>query len=725
MKTILFIEQGTSPIGQSYLRYDFLLDEYTSMGAFELCEWHPEGNSVATVVPNLSQIVLDDEPWRAIVVADLRDKGIAAKDDRHFDNPFDFPESYECGADATLEESSRPVIRLVQMLGGLPEKAVVSWPNIEEMKTSDSGDAVSFDVSDGPEERPNALNVSLGRLEIDYPLAEGRYDLLDRYRLGVVRPESIVVITPRVFDGDFVAEKKAEFAQERKRIARQHQELLAIANERPLTYEERVQLEPKIEVGFWQRNNYPASVRFVVCDQRADALPADEEEANRIARKTTAKAFDQPQASKRDEWFCFWLCVLTLVTGKIDSIQIKPFMLYGMEVKIDEDNLAAVFSHRYAEWAAVCECIKLEQEDEEARLRVSEYQMNEMPDCNAAISVVFDQVNERALEPDLSQVGLFKDKPEHDIAVWSNQRSSIYDEFRTLLRAPRRGLRNAAARFRDVKSINSESLEYCVLNQYQCDELIDQLREQEYKLSCDVGPQSFSFETYETSLDEGGARIVDEIRKRPTSKQSIAVIVIALLALIVGFVPYILGKTGGVGTNASALLVTLGCCLVLVAVAIVTLVRMRNEVRGAYRSLGERIHAILKNLHDEANRLGKRASSYASFSKRYAVYERQLRRNHQTARSTRLGEKEALLRTRMDDVRKLQPDVEVDNERFGEVVRGGWEVAFDLLSHEAFFSICDAVPVERTLNGGTPSEAKVDAPYSFVSDIVLAPEEIV
>ena len=110
MKTVLFIERGASPIGQSYLRYDFLLDEYAAVGAFEVCDWHPEGNSVATVVPDLPQIVLDDEPWRAIVVADLRDKGIAAKDDRHFDNPFDYPESYQRGIDAALEESPRPVV---------------------------------------------------------------------------------------------------------------------------------------------------------------------------------------------------------------------------------------------------------------------------------------------------------------------------------------------------------------------------------------------------------------------------------------------------------------------------------------------------------------------------------------------------------------------------------------------------------------------------------------
>lgn len=724
MKTVLFIERGASPIGKSYLRYDFLLDEYAAADAFEVCEWHPEGNSVATVVPDLPQIVVDDEPWRAIVVADLRDKGIAAKDDRHFDNPFDFPESYQRGIDAALEESPRPVVRLAQMLGGLPEKAVISWPDIEGMKEGRVGGAATAAPSD-PEAQPSALGVSLRGIGIDYPATEGRYDLLDRYRLGVVRPESIVLITPREVDDDFAVEKMTEISQERKRVEKHRQELLAKANTSVLTPEERSELEGETPVGFWQRNDYPASVRFVVYDQRAQALPATEEDLKRLALEAQASPGEQPQASRRDEWFCFWLCVLSLVTGKIASIEMKPFELHRMDVQISEEDLNALFSRRYAEWAAVRTCIENEQEGELARLRTSEYQMNDMPDCNAAISVIFDQVDESALEPDASQVGLYKDRPEPDVAAWSRQRSRIYEEFRTLLRAPRRGLFNAAARFREVKSVDPETLEYCVLNQYQCDELADQLREQEFELARGVGPQSFAFETHKASLDEGSAQIVKEIKKRPTRKQAILVIVAAVLALIVGFVPYIFGMAGGVGANASAALITLACCLILVGTALVTLMRMRDDVRGAYRSLGERIHSMLKTLHDEANRLGKRASSYAMFSKRYAIYERQLRRGQPTERAIWLGEKDALLRTRMEDVKKLQPDVVVEPERYGEIVRGGWAAAFDLLSHEAFFSVCDAVPYERTLNGNTPSQRMVEAPYSFISDIILVPEETI
>lgn len=725
MKTVLFIERGASPIGQSYLRYDFLLDEYAAEGAFELCEWHPEGNSVATVVPDLPQVVVDDEPWRAIVVADLRDKGIAAKDDRHFDNPFDYPESYERGVDAALEESSRPVVRLAQMLGGLPEKAVIAWPDIEGMKEGLVGGAASQAASHDPDERPNALGVTLRGIDIDYPATDGRYDLLDRYRLGVVRPESIVLITPRTVDEDLAVEKTAEIAQAQKQAEKHKQELLVLANERALTPEERAQLEGETPLGFWQRNDYPASARFIVCDQRAEALPASEEDAKRLEREVVANAAEQPQASRRDEWFCFWLCVLSLVTGEIDSKQIRPFELHRMDVAIDEDELDAVFSRRYAEWAAVRKCIAAEQEGELARLRTSEYKMNDMPDCNAGISVVFDQVDEQALEPDPSQVELFKDKPESDLIVWLRQRSRIFEEFRKLLRAPRRGLYNAAARFRDVKSLDPEVLEYCILNQYQCEELADELRTQEFDLARDVGPQSFSFDTYKASLDEGGEHIVDEIKKRSTSKQAIIAVVVAILALIVGFVPYIMGKTGGGTANASAVLITLGCCLVLVIVALVTLMRMRDEVRGAYRSLGERIHAMLSALHDEANRLGKRASSYATFTKRYAIYDRQLRRGQPTARSCWLGEKDALLRTRMEDVCKLQPDVKEEPERYGEVVRGGWDMANDLLSHDAFYSVCDPITVERTLNGDTPLQEIVDAPYSFISNIVLVPEKTV
>ncbi len=720
MKTVLFIDKADEEVWSSFLRYDFVLDEYGEAGAFDVCDWHPDGMSVSAAVPELADIVGDEESWRAIIVCDLRKEMVDPETDRHFDNPYDFPENYDVPAGEPLRESQRPIVRLTQMLGGLPEKSVIEWPDFAK-SSREAADAFG---------RPDDViladeAISLNEFEVLLPQSDERYDLLKRYRLGVARPQELLCITPRDIDSDLAQERRSDFEEERQLRESREIELIEKANWKGLeglTDEERAELEVEVPLGFWQRNSYPSSARFIVCDRLAAATP--DEHAPDAPELPKPQTGGVASATKRDPWFHFWLSVLALVVADVPSSYLRPYKVHEIHVDLDEEQLDSVFSRRYTEWSAVRRRIALELEGEELKLATSDLFMNEVPDCTTSIAVSFGSVDESGLHADPNEVGFIKDVPENDRSVWARQRASILDEFRSLLRAPARGLSMAAARFRMSNTLDPSVLEYCVLNGYQRAELEDEVRAMEYDLARGVGLQSFDIASHRSSIDDASDVIVESIARRPSKSQAIFAAIAACAALFIGLVPYCFGIMGGAASNASAWLVTVACCLVLLATVAVTLLRMRNNVRDSYRSFNGVISRLLANLHSDANRLGARLSAYATFKKKQEILYRQKRRGALTERAKGLDQQDALLRTRTDDILRIAPNATINPDLYNGILRGGWDRALNLLETPSFFSVCDAWRVERTLNGGTASQMAVKMPYSFIVNMGLEPIDV-
>jgi len=94
-----------------------------------LCRWMESGTTVETALPELS-VLTDDKPeWRAIIIR-LYDETDMGKFSSNPVNPFDFdiPQK-EFGS---AFDNSVPLIRLTQILGGMPAPAVEFEPRIEE-----------------------------------------------------------------------------------------------------------------------------------------------------------------------------------------------------------------------------------------------------------------------------------------------------------------------------------------------------------------------------------------------------------------------------------------------------------------------------------------------------------------------------------------------------------------------------------------------------------------
>ena len=722
MKTVLFIDKSEEELWSNFQKYDYLLDEFRTSGEFDVCFWNRKGTSVDTTVPDLSAVLGSEERWQAVAVTDLRQDMDSLRDDVHYDNPFDFPERYDVKPGAGFEESQQPLVRLTQMLGGLPEKVTVNW------------------------ERQEGAGPNLNEFDMVYGHDPEVYDLIERYRLGTSRPSRIICVSPRDVDLAFDAARRQELELAESERQRKRNELI-FAREQAIYIDDadveasgfddlEAQLrdmeleESATRLGFWERNDYPSCTRFVVVDRRAPSIETPEGQRLAQVERIVRSPFEPEPAEPRSFWFDFWMCVLTLMVSTVMPEDLRAYDVYRMGIRIDEDVLGGSFGYRRAQWVAACNQIDERLRHDEGKLKASEFHQAILPDTQVTIPVVFDLVDTENLLTDPSEVRLLKDHPERDLSVWGRQRARVLEEFRELLRAPRRALRNAADKFRDDKPIPYEDLEYCVLNETEKDNLRDSVRSREIALAQGAGSGAFQYEASQVDFNRADADVRGQITKRVTRRQAATVLVVSAITLFLGFAPLLLGLVDGNGITTEELmrelpydlLLTIAFIGVMVAATVIILLGMRNKLRRGYVAFNNLMGNIVSNLNDQASVLETRISGYAMFRKEWAVLERQDHLSDPTRTSEWLGRCKALLRTRIGDIDEVLRNckVDVNEDEFDFVFDTNWNQLDAQLHDEAFYNIRD---VNLKLGGyeGFDSGSFADVPYEFISGLALEP----
>lgn len=201
--------------------YRSLFAVYCDAGEIAFCFWDEHGTDIASALPQLASVVHGVRNWRAIVVLPSEEnvhmEGMEVRDN----NPFDFLCNSE--EEPVVEESSIPLIRLAQMLGGVPP---VNHHYESEMLQN---------------------KYHLKQIESDEYLNEQkkRWDELnDKYNFISERPSSLYLLAARS------SQKNMQ-----------------------LTLESGNRRYENTESRFWYRNRYPARVRFLVqdCSKRGTA----------------------------------------------------------------------------------------------------------------------------------------------------------------------------------------------------------------------------------------------------------------------------------------------------------------------------------------------------------------------------------------------------------------------------------------------------------------------
>lgn len=213
MFSVLIQNQKTT---ESFEQYRSLFMSALDNEEVDVCRWVESGRDLESAVLGLTDIINDKEEWRAIIVNWVSDFDAPAEcyatDEL---NPYDFTVNKNKEARDDYTESVVPLIRLTNILGGVPtcsKKGSDAWSGLDE-------------------ESQNAYGRYLDRVS-EYETLKDKYDVNFR------KPSEILVINVR--NGNRVNEIKAQ----RKASS----------------------LYEYDSSNFWERNLYPDMCRFFVFD---------------------------------------------------------------------------------------------------------------------------------------------------------------------------------------------------------------------------------------------------------------------------------------------------------------------------------------------------------------------------------------------------------------------------------------------------------------------------
>ena len=213
MYTVIFQTPETAQLCGEYRR--ILFDRFIEDGQVDFCTWIRTGDTVDTAIPGLYDLIAGKREWRAIIIQGERDR--AAAPESAESNPFDYLENSDKNV-YSVWESQIPLIRLAQLLGGVPE------PILEFEEKREEEDGMYTRTIYHPKRSQEAIN-------------EHRR-LSEKYQFCETRPKELVLVSTRQPVDNTEREIDAAW--------RRHME--SESSE------------------FWCRNRYPSISRFIAVD---------------------------------------------------------------------------------------------------------------------------------------------------------------------------------------------------------------------------------------------------------------------------------------------------------------------------------------------------------------------------------------------------------------------------------------------------------------------------
>lgn len=200
---------------ESFSQYQPIFTEAISSNRIGVCKWIESGATIDTALPELSSLTDDKKEWRAIIVRYIDDNSMASFES-DLRNPYDFAVNRD--ASGIIGESPIPLVRLTQMLGGVPPLEV-------QFKS---------EIVKEDHKAPRMVYIPIE----DTAREKAYKELVNKYRFDGKLPSIILIITVR-----------NKRYQEEENIGRAW-----------LSHKESDSSE------FWKRNHFPSICRFMAYD---------------------------------------------------------------------------------------------------------------------------------------------------------------------------------------------------------------------------------------------------------------------------------------------------------------------------------------------------------------------------------------------------------------------------------------------------------------------------
>lgn len=452
MFTVILYDQKMNEFLKEYMSF---IQPFASRNDFALCRWNPAGTTINEAMPDLYDIVGERKEWRAIVLHHL------FKDAS--ENPYDFFK----GDESAEEIEKNDLIRLTHMLSVIPRKVTITQKEEDVAETFYKfNKKVSYSVEDN-----------------DKPYYK---DNIADYYLECYRPVQITLVaTRKIVDG------KNYFSQERGNLSGQ------------------------VESLFWDRNDYPSNVRFVVYDLHA--------RGDKISRKDVFELVN---------------AILVLAVNDMFVLKMEAYKFYKMSVEIEKavlEKMLEEFQNDMYNIASEINKFRVLL----ASSKVKEQLPGELPKLDEEYEIQFPAQEASEMMASYHGYGLAKDCPTLDIKKWKHEMDISDEAFENFKKQPLRCLKRSINEYREIEKIKNKPVKG-MFDEYQLEDLKEKMETLEREMfDLEIG-SSLDYAN-ENKLRNSFKKAVQTYMgiRMPKSEMIVAGL-FALLVYLAGFIPYII-----------------------------------------------------------------------------------------------------------------------------------------------------------------------------------------
>lgn len=475
MKTVIITTDAADAFLQEYRS---LIFPFEQSGEIAICHWNQHGMDFRKALPELHNIVRTSPQWRALVVLPLEEDTQTMQDyPVRANNPYDFICNQQRDGHC-VEESSVPLIRLAQMLGGVPKPVY----DFEDCMAPVDVQNTNMVPEKQRYSRQTVLNTSQEKLEQDF---RKWAEIEEKYAFTAAKPVELWMLAAcRRLAGNAAPLPEDIPTQRRRNSAELYD--------------------------FAMRNGYPACTRFLKMEC---AMPG--------------------YAHYRMDEMRFWMLALTLALNDYDSGRLRSGELYRVQNDFDSE----LYQHLLSDYYNRLNRIRRDVERRSNLLyqKQDEDHVPEMPSYAFIVSVEQTALSNKELYVDDSCIGLSADCPQPEFRWWRGQMECSRKALAQMLAAPRRSLDRACEYAR--RNAQIEPVQVVQMDRYQQEELEGILNEEEIQLFGIDAFDALPVKEFYRCRNSNDRSVRQEMERRMSRKLTVGAGVLALLAYLTGFMP--------------------------------------------------------------------------------------------------------------------------------------------------------------------------------------------
>lgn len=651
--TVIIQNEKTS---ESFLEHQSLFVDAINDGRVAVCKWNEKGTTIDTALPELPNIINDTHLWRAIIVRYIDDDCMAACNSDPV-NPFDFV----CDSEK-YDVTSVPLIRLTQMLGGVP----LPSPRFQ-LKDSpdDETDSVKHDTY---ERRKKKIYYDVS---YDEKTIAERKEREKRYGMDGRPPISILIVSVRrdynrdvfLFEHSFTGRSEADSSR------------------------------------FWETNEYPCICRFLVCDFINEGL-----------------------LQREADEFNLWFSVMILSTNVYNSDIISAYKLYRLKTIWDKELMTDSFQRTVNRLKDAYKIIKDDlNKDFVYRSDISDT----LPDFVVDVPVVIKQSSITENHADSKDFGLLADDRNvafGDVKSWDKKSEIIEQSYQKSIKNAERSLDKSSESVRAKSYVDEQQAK--VFGRYQEEDMeneIDKLFSTIVKQQSQLPDGNFVNEK-EYYTKKNAVREYLFRRVQRNSASSLVAFAFVLAILTVGFSLFF-KSLEGYSDALVLLLLILSFCLVAFISVLVVLLAQKFTLNGLIKSFNKVVVGAFDNIVSSIEKYKAFVSNIASHSKGSSFLAWSLKKEESICDIHEM--RHAHLKAINNMIKKLESwtkayhlDVDFDAERISQHVDVNVTIA-PIENKMYAFEADKKYPIEVNNSG-----VMLQSPYNFACKIEICREEL-